>query len=169
MPYYRTVPYVDLRKFLGTWYIVAGRTSAYEKGAHNSIETYRWNAKKKRIDIHFSCRQNSFEGKEKQLRQKAWIEDLATNARWKVRQFWPLEWEYLIIALASDYAWAAIGVPNQKHLWILSEDPEMSDLELKLILRQIEGKGYSTREVIRIPQKHTVPDRIRLHTLDAAS
>lgn len=169
MAYCRTVPLVDLRKFLGTWYVVAGRTTPLERGAHNSIESYRWNAKKKRIDVRFTFRKNSFEGKPRLIKQKAWVEDPSTQAHWKVQAFWPLKFDYLILALAPDYSWTAIGTSNQKYLWVMSQVPEMSTLQLESILAEVERMGYSTREVERIPQKHEIADRIRNHTLDQAS
>lgn len=169
MAYTRTVAFVDLGKFLGTWYVVAGRIPPKERGAHNSIVTYRWNAKNRRIDIRSSCRKGSFNGKYRTLKQKAWIDDESTQAHWKIQHLWPLKLDSLILALAHDYSWAAIGTSNQKYLWILSEVPEMSAHQLHTVLSEVQHVGYSIRDVARVPQKHEVADRIRNHTLDHAS
>lgn len=168
-PYTTTAPFVDLRRFLGIWYIIAGRTTVYERDAHNTVESYHWNCKKNRIEIVTDWRMKSFIGKAKRLRQQGSVTDSKTNARWKVRSFWPMSWEYLILDLAADYSWAAIGVPNQKYLWIMAQEPEMSDTQLGKILTLIGQKGYATEKVMRVPHRFTIDERIRLHTLDAAS
>ena len=39
----QTVPYVDLERFMGDWYVVANIPTFVEKGAHNPIESYALN------------------------------------------------------------------------------------------------------------------------------
>jgi apolipoprotein D and lipocalin family protein len=36
----KTVPYVDLERFMGDWYVVANIPTFVEKGAHNAVESY---------------------------------------------------------------------------------------------------------------------------------
>jgi len=33
-----TVPYVDLERFMGDWYVVANIPTTIEKGAHNAVD-----------------------------------------------------------------------------------------------------------------------------------
>ena len=62
----QTVNYVDLDKFMGDWYVIAGRVTFLEKDAYNPIESYRWNSKK-RVDIDFHFNSGSFTGKKNQF------------------------------------------------------------------------------------------------------
>jgi apolipoprotein D and lipocalin family protein len=151
--YSETVSYVDLDKFFKKWYVIAGRVTFLEKGAHNAIEEYSYNVEKQRIDINFYYNKNSFSGPVKSLPQKGWIENETSNAHWKISPFWPLKFDYLIIALAEDYSWTAVGVPSQKYLWIMSDNWKMSDSQLEEIIRQIQSTGYLVDDVVRIPQK----------------
>jgi apolipoprotein D and lipocalin family protein len=150
--YNKTVDHVDIPKFMGTWYVWAGRTTFLEKGAHNSIEIYTWNEKKERIDIDFKFRKDSFDGPVKEIPQKAWIYNNETNAHWKVQPFWPLKLDYLVIALSPDYEWTAIGVPNTKYLWIMGRTPNVSDQQLSEITQKLDALGYPTENILRIPQ-----------------
>jgi apolipoprotein D and lipocalin family protein len=151
--YFKTVDYVDTSRFFTKWYVIAGRLTSMEEGAHNATETYTWNAKKKRIDIDFKFRKDDFNGPIKSIPQKGWIHNETTNAHWKVQPFWPLKMDYLVIALDQDYEWTAIGVPNEDYLWIMATTPYMSDEQLSQIIQQLDDLGYSTRSVNRVPQK----------------
>ena len=102
-------------------------------------------------DFYFN--KDSFDGKVKKIPQKGWIQNKETNAYWKVSPFWPLKFDYLVIALADDYSWTAIGVPNQKYLWIMADDWYMDDEKLAEVTKVIKDKGYSVENIVRIPQK----------------
>lgn len=151
--YTKTVDYVDMPRFMTKWYVIAGRTTSLEEGAHNSVEHYKWNEKKSRIDIDFTFRKDSFEGELKSIPQKAWLHNKKTNAHWKVQPFWPLKMDYLVIALEPEYKWTAIGVPDEKYLWIMATSPYMNDEDLNAIINYIDSLGYSTENVTRVPQK----------------
>jgi len=148
----KTVDFVDLQRFMGKWYVWAGRTTFLEKGANNSVEVYTWNQKENRIDVDFSFRKNSFDGEVKRLPQKAWIENEQTKAHWKIQLFWPFKANYLIIGLDRNYEWTAVGVPSGDYLWIKGREPIVSDEKLSQILKQVEEGGYPVQDVPRIPQ-----------------
>ena len=40
LPAIRPVPHVDLARFMGTWYLVGGIPTRYEREAWNAVETY---------------------------------------------------------------------------------------------------------------------------------
>lgn len=149
----KTVDYVDMDRFMTNWYVIAGRLTSLEDGAHNAVEKYKWNSEKNRIDIDFTFRKNSFDGKKKAIPQKGWIHNEKTNAHWKISPLWPLKFNYLIIDLAEDYSWTVIGVPSQKWVWIMAKNWSMSDDELNMILKRLESMGYSAADVKRVPQK----------------
>lgn len=149
----RTVDYVDMDRFMTKWFVIAGRLTSFENGAHNAIESYSWNEKKDRIDIDFTMRKDSFDGKLKSIPQKGWVKNYKTNAHWKISPFWPLKFNYLIIDLADDYSWTVIGVPSQKWVWIMAKDWDMKDDKLNLIINRIKEMGYSIKDINRVPQK----------------
>jgi apolipoprotein D and lipocalin family protein len=147
-PYLKTVDYVDIEKFMGTWYVVAGRFTYFEQNAFNPIEIYQWNEKEKRIEISFTFNQNSLDGKLKSIPQKGWIKNSQTNAHWLVSPFWPLKFDYLVIDMAENYSWTVIGVPNQKYLWIMARDLTLSENEILEIINRVKNRGYNTQEII---------------------
>ncbi len=144
--YDKTVSFVDRDKFMGDWYVMAGRFTPLETEVFNAIERYSWNEKEKRIEVDFRYNKGSLNGPLKKYPQKAWIVS-DNNARWKVQPFWPLKFDYLVIGLAPDYRWTAIGVPNQKYLWIMSRDPKFTHEEIDQVLKSLKESGYNTAEV----------------------
>jgi apolipoprotein D and lipocalin family protein len=153
MNFKHTVEHVDIPKFMGTWYVWAGRTTFLESGAYSSIEKYTWNDKDERIDIDFTFHKGSFDGNLKSIPQKAWIFNKMTNAHWKVQPFWPFKLDYLVIDLDSDYQWTAIGVPSGAYLWIMGRVPVVSDKELNQIIDRVKSLGYPVEDVVRVPQQ----------------
>ena len=66
----KTVSQVDIPKFMGKWYVIAGRFYLSRGRGHNSIEIYKWNKKEQRIDIEFYFNKDSFDGKVKEIPPK---------------------------------------------------------------------------------------------------
>lgn len=151
--FFKTVDFVEMDRFMTKWYVIAGRLTSMEDGAHNATETYTWNEKKERIDIDFNFRKDAFDGKRKSIPQKGWVYNEKTNAHWKIRPFWPLKFHYLVIDLADDYSWTVIGVPSEKWVWIMAKDWKMDDAKLNMIIKRISDMGYSIKDINRVPQK----------------
>lgn len=148
-----TVKSVDMQIFMGKWYVLGGRFTVFEKDVHNGIETYTWNEKEDRIDIDFKYNEGSLTGKVKSIPQKGWIYNSKTNAHWNVQPFWPLKLDYLIIGLANDYSWTAIGVPNQKYLWIMSRSPENAGTKIAAAQARLNEIGYDGKIEVIVPHK----------------
>ncbi len=151
--YDKTVDKVDRDRFMGDWYVMAGRFTALESDVYNSIETYSWNTKEERIDVDFRFNKGGFNGELKKYPQKAWIVS-ENNARWKVQPFWPLKFDYSVIALDPDYRWTAIGVPNQKYLWVMSKDPKFTREETDAVLKKLKDGGYDTSSIEYVQHKY---------------
>lgn len=145
--YQRTVDYVEKERFMGTWYVMAGRFTPLEKDVFNAVEKYSWNENKERIDIDFSYNKGSLKGPLKEIPQKGWIVDEKTNATWKISPFWPLKFTYLVVALDPDYEWTAIGVPNKNYLWIMARSPQFSKSQVQEVLEELEKVDYPTENL----------------------
>jgi apolipoprotein D and lipocalin family protein len=149
----KTVDFVDTNRFMGTWYVIAGRFTPFEKDVYNAIEKYVWNPKKKVIEIDFSYNQGSLKGPFKRIPQTAWITNHLTNATWKVSPFWPLRFTYLVIALAPNYEWTAIGVPDEGYLWIMARSPYFSEEKMQMVLDELDRIQYSTHDLVFVRHK----------------
>lgn len=145
-----TVKKLDLNRFMGDWWVIAGRTTIFEKGAHNSLEHYDWNEEKQRIDVTFTFNKGAVDGPKKTITQKAWVHNQESKAHWKVQPLWPLKLDYIILDVDPEYQWTAVGVPNQKYLWIMSRSKNLDETIYKNIIRSLDDKGYDVKAVEKI-------------------
>lgn len=152
-----TVSEVELNKFMGSWYVAAGRFTPFEKEVHNAVEVYNYDEKTKVIDIDFTYRKGAFDGELKKIPQTATIVENTRNAHWKVSPFWPFKFDYLVIALAEDYSWTAIGVPDQEYLWIMFRKNNPSREEVQVVIDKLNEIKYDTGNLTYVPQKWPAP------------
>ena len=149
-----TVDYVDITRFMGTWYVIASIPISFEKDGYNAIESYTWNAEKDRIDIDYRFNKGSFDGKLKELPQKAWIHDERTNAEWRIQLLWPLKFAHLVIDLGEEYEFTVIGVPNRKNIWIMAREPWMDeDLYASILEKARTRWGYDLEDLSKVPHR----------------
>lgn len=149
----QTVPRVDLARYLGTWYEIATIPQRFQKGCTGVTANYTLRPDGD-ITVVNACRKDSLNGKFKSVTGKAWVTDKQTNAKLKVRFFWPFSGAYWIIELDSlNYQYAVVGHPNRQYLWILSRTPQMDDaLYNELVSRIVNTHGYDVSKLKKTPQ-----------------
>lgn len=152
MKYTKTVNHVDLSRFAGDWYVVKARPTFFEKDVYNGIENYQFDSNE--VKIRFSFNQGGFEGKEKVIKQKGTIHNKTTNAHWKVSPMWPLKFDFLIIDLAEDYSWTAVGVPSTDYLWIMARRYDHSTAEIEAMIQSVAAKGYPVHDLKTIAHQY---------------
>jgi len=151
LPPLSTVPSVDLKRYLGTWYEIASYPQWFQKGCVAVKAEYSLRDDGA-IRVINSCRTETFDGELRLAKGKAWVVDTQSNAKLKVRFFWPFSGDYWIIDLGADYEYAVVGAPGRDYLWILSRTPAMSTAVLDGILARLEAQGYDTSKLA--PTKH---------------
>lgn len=140
------VPRVDIARYLGTWYEIATIPQRFQRGcvgvtAHYSLRSDG------AIDVVNVCRKGALDGPERSVRGKAWIVDKTTNAKLRVRFFWPFSGAYWIIELDPNYGWAVVGHPDRDYYWILSRTPQMDPGLYEELIRRAAAKGYDTSRI----------------------
>lgn len=152
--YETTVTQLDLQKFMGKWYVMAGRFTPFEKEVHNGIESYEYDKENEKIKISFTYNKGSFTGPEKSLPQTGWVYNKTTNAHWKVSPLWPLKFDYLVVGLADDYSWTVIGVPDQSYVWIMTRKFDVSESDLQKIIQEMKLKNYNMDNLVFVKHKY---------------
>jgi apolipoprotein D and lipocalin family protein len=140
------VPRVDVQRYLGTWYEIATIPQRFQRGCVGVTAHYSLRPDGD-IDVVNVCRRETLDGKESSIRGKAWIVDKTTNAKLKVRFFWPFTGAYWIIELDKDYQWAVVGHPDRTYYWILSRTPQMDPALYDELIRRAAAKGYDTSKI----------------------
>jgi apolipoprotein D and lipocalin family protein len=147
----RTVPHVDLERYVGTWYDIASFPQRFQRGCTGTTATYAIRADGM-IDVLNRCRDGSLTGKERLARGRARVVDRSTNAKLKVSFFRPFWGDYWIIDLGPSYEYAVVGHPGRDYLWILSRTPTMDGAVYEGILGRLREQGYEVQRLNRTLQ-----------------
>ena len=153
-PPLRTVPRVDLERYAGTWYEIAALPQRFQEGCTGTTATYSLRDDGK-VDVLNRCAKDRLSGPEKSARGVAWPVD-DTNAKLKVRFFWPFRGDYWIVELGPSYEYAVVGHPDRKYGWILSRTPRMDEQLYQAILGRLRDQGYDTTRFVRTLQPGVV-------------
>src|SRR5512146_347259 len=148
LPELRTVPRVDVRRYVGTWYEIASFPQSFQRGCTATTATYTLRDDGE-IDVVNRCREGSPDGPEKVARGRARVVDPSTNAKLEVSFFRPFWGDYWIVDLGADYEYAAVGHPGRDYLWILSRTQSMKAEVYEAIVRRLAAQGYETNRLVR--------------------
>lgn len=145
------VDFVDLDKYLGTWYEIASTPHRFSKGCMATQATYAAGEKGK-ILVTNMCRKDSFDGSVSQVNGTAKVVDAKTNAKLKVSFFWPFSGDYWVVGLDQNYRWAVVSGPKKKSIWILSRTRQMDPVEYKALLASLSARGFDIARLQITPQ-----------------
>ncbi len=150
-PPLKTVPHVDLQRYLGTWYVIANIPYWLENGKVATADVYSMR-EDGTMGNQFVFRRDSFTAPEDHWDGYAWVIDGTGNAEWRVRFIWPFSATYLVIDLDPDYRWAVVGHPSRDLFWILSRTRQLPDATYAAILERAALQGYDVSRVAKVPQ-----------------
>jgi apolipoprotein D and lipocalin family protein len=148
----KTVEYVDVQKYMGTWFEIAKFPQWFENGLVGVTANYTLlpNGKVRVVNSGYN---NDFNGKLKTAKGKAWIVDKKTNAKLKVSFFWPFAGDYWILELGKDYEYVVVGEKSRKYLWILSRTPQMEETIYNDLIKRAQEKGFDISKLEKNLQK----------------
>ncbi len=147
----RTVPRVDLGRYVGTWYDIASFPQRFQAGCAGTTATYTLRDDGA-IDVLNRCLDGSLDGEERAAKGIARVVDRETNAKLEVSFFRPFWGDYWIIDLGEAYDYAVVGHPSRDYLWILSRTPTLPDALYAAILARLVEQGYETERLRRTVQ-----------------
>ena len=155
-PPVRTVPSVNLDRYLGDWFEIARLPNRFQRQCLGDVRATYVRRQDGRLDVVNRCR--TAEGAT-EARGLARIVDERTGAKLKVR-FAPawLSWlsmvwgDYWIIGLAPDYSWAVVGEPGRNYLWILARAPQLGAESMAAARAAASASGYDLGRLELTPQ-----------------
>lgn len=147
-----TVDHVDLKRFMGDWYVIANIPTLIEKGAHNAIESYALNDDGS-IATTFTFRAGSFNGPAKIYQPTGFVVPGSGNAVWGMQFVWPIKADFRIVYLTPDYSQTVIGRNARDYVWIMARTPTIADTDYAAILAHLKTLGYDVSRIQRVPQR----------------
>lgn len=155
-PPIRTVDQVDLKRFMGDWYVIAHIPTFMEDEAYNAIESYAM-TEPGVIDTTFTFREGGYDGKPKEMNPTGYVTDDPSNAVWGMRFVWPFKSEYLIAHLDEAYQTTIIARNKRDYVWIMAREPNMNEVTYSDMVARIERMGYDLEKLRRVPQQWPNP------------
>jgi apolipoprotein D and lipocalin family protein len=142
-----TAERVDLARYAGTWYEIASFPTRFQRGCTATTATYGLRDDG-RVSVRNRCTRD---GGESGIEGVAWPVD-DSNARLKVRFFWPFTGDYWVLALDPDYRWSLVGNPDRDQLWILARTPRISEELHAELVAKAQAQGFDVSRLVRTPQ-----------------
>lgn len=143
---------VDLKRFMGDWYVIANIPTFIEKGAHNAVESYRLNPDGS-IATTFTFQADDFNGPLKRYEPTGYVIDQDSNAVWGMQFLWPIKADYRIIFLKPDYSITVIGREARDYVWIMARTPHIPEADFKALLKFLVENGYDVNKLEKVPQR----------------
>ena len=146
------VGHVDLQKFMGDWYVIANIPSYPEREAYNAVESYALQADGS-IQTTFRYRKGSFEAPVKTMRPVGHVVPGSNNAVWDMQFIWPIQAEYVIVAVNDDYSQTIIGRSKRDYAWVMARTPTISEQDYAAALAKLKALGYPLDGLRKVPQQ----------------
>ncbi len=143
---------VDLKRFMGAWYVIGNIPVFVEKDAYNAEETYDL-AEDGTIATTFTFNKGGFDGPMKTKHPKGTVYNKETNAEWRMQFIWPLKSAYLITYLSEDYQTTIIGVPGRKYAWIMARTKSLPDATYQELVAELKRQGHDISRLRKVPQR----------------
>lgn len=151
-PPIKTVESVDLKLFMGDWYVIANIPTFIETSAHNAVESYSLNENGS-IATTFTFRDGGFDGEKKSYHPTGYIIDTNSNAIWGMQFIWPVKADYRVLYLNDDYSQTVIGRIKRDYVWIMARTPSIPDEDYKALIKMLAEQGYDTTLIKPVPQQ----------------
>jgi apolipoprotein D and lipocalin family protein len=152
MPPLKTVDRVDIKRFMGPWYVIACIPTFIETEAYNGVETYRLDPDGS-IDTVFTFNKGGFDAPPKRYNPRGFIVDTVNNSTWGMQFIWPFKSEFLITHLDPDYSQTVIGRNKRDYVWIMARTPQIPEGDYQNLVKELEGQGYDISKLRKVPQR----------------
>ncbi len=124
----KTVPSVDISRYMGTWYQISGNPTEYEKSCLCSRQKLEALADGT-VSVYNSCTLSTVSGPLSEIKGIATNVHSPFNSRFTVDFGLGKLGNYWIIALDPEYNWAVVSEPTRKSLFVISKTPQMSTVD----------------------------------------
>ncbi len=148
----KTVDAVDIKRFMGPWYVIACIPTFIETEAYNGVETYRLEPDGT-IDTVFTFNQGGFDGPQKRYNPRGFIVDPINNSTWGMQFIWPFKAEFLITYLDADYTLTVIGRNKRDYVWIMARTPQIPEADYLRLEKELAIQGYDLTRLRKTPQR----------------
>ncbi|OYW80969.1 MAG: lipocalin [Polynucleobacter sp. 32-46-5] len=154
----KTIPSLDVPRYLGTWYEIAKFPNWFQKKCVSNTKAVYSLKDDGKLKVLNSCKTASGEVSEAQgtARQMGASDSPKLEVRFAPDwlSFLPLVWgDYWVIDLDSQYQVAAVSDPRREYLWVLSRTPQLDAAVYDALLKRLQEQQFDIRKLEPTQQK----------------
>ena len=150
---------IDLKRFMGTWYVIGRVPNPVERGHVASVNEYSLRGDQK-VSITYRFR-DGFSQPQQELTVRASVDEESGNHNWRTWFYKIVPTHTRVLEVAPDYSWAMLGYPGREMAWIFARKPDMDkDLYKELATRLRDQYGVNTDKLKRVPQHPEQVDKL---------
>lgn len=148
------LPYLDLQRYLGTWYEIARLPMRHEPAEATDVSAHYSLDEEGKVRVQNRCRVHG--EVEESIGQATPVDD--ANTRLEVT-FLPqgLRWipftrgDYWVLKLDPEYRVALVGTPDREYLWLLARQPQLDAATRRAYLDAAQAQGFDLGPLIDTP------------------
>ena len=152
MPSLKTVENLDLKRYMGPWYVIACIPTFIETEAYNAVENYTLEPDGT-IDTVFTFNKGGFDGPPKRYNPRGFVRDPIHKSTWGMRFVWPFKAEFLVTHINTDYSQTVIGRSKRDYVWIMARTPEIPGADYDRLVSELGAQGYDVAKLRKVPQR----------------
>lgn len=145
------VDHVNIKQFMGDWYVIAYTPTFIDKNAYNAVESYRLNDDGT-IATTYTFNNGTPDGPQKTYKPKGFVTDHPSNAIWGMQFVWPIKADYRIIYLSDDGQHTIIGRKQRDYVWIMARKPQVDAETYQRLKDYALSVGYRPEQLKLMPQ-----------------
>jgi len=147
----KAVPYVDMDRYMGRWYMIANIPYFAEAG---NVAVYVEYSKRSEglYNDKYTARE-SFDDPPFVKNGLIEVTNPVTNAEGRITFLPPIWQDFAVVFLDEDYRYSVIAHPSRNYAWIFSREPRMSDSVYQQTLATLADNGFDITRILRIPHQ----------------
>ena len=148
----KTIPSLDVPRYLGTWYEIAKFPNWFQKKCVGNTKAVYSKKDDGNLRVLNSCK--TANGEVSVAQGTARQIGASDSPKLEVRfapdwlSFLPLVWgDYWLIDLDTQYQVAAVSDPRREYLWVLSRTPELDSTIYNALLQRLQAQQFDIRKL----------------------
>eukprot|EP00614_Pseudopedinella_elastica_P002526 CAMPEP_0172597774 /NCGR_PEP_ID=MMETSP1068-20121228/17739_1 /TAXON_ID=35684 /ORGANISM="Pseudopedinella elastica, Strain CCMP716" /LENGTH=170 /DNA_ID=CAMNT_0013397371 /DNA_START=9 /DNA_END=521 /DNA_ORIENTATION=+ len=157
---------IDPMKCMGDWFVQIAIPTAFDRNAHNGMERYEWDEKRKRVKVTYTFNQGSFAGRKNTVYQVGRVHPKSENGtEWQVAPwigfcYLPSWLPYVVLEVDEEnYSYLVASSPSTggmaPWLYIMTREQVVADSVLEPLKAAAANAGWDMSKSERVPQQKT--------------
>lgn len=155
LPAGETVDFVEVGRYVGTWYEIASIPMGFQASCYATTATYEV-IDESTVSVLNRCNWGKLDGNPLQIEGTATVVEPISNAQLEV-DFGFTKAPYWIVDLGNapegtPYPWAVVSNPSRDALWLLARTPRIPEARFDTIIDRLEQRGFAPARMLRTTQ-----------------